>query len=176
MPNVERSDSANMIVLDNRISVEDLQISLLRTFVWILREKLIDKILGFMIGSDRVGCPTCEEELGEMIEGKSVYSLLCRYILLKRPKSSDLILWIAEWDHSDLRTATRALAQNIQVDNPSIMAMRELIRVLIQPSLTLEDILYDLGLDNASNETLELTGKLLGLYYGRRSIIEQEMN
>jgi hypothetical protein len=161
------------LMKDERVRTRDLSIALLRVFTYSLSWSIEDGINGFLLGSELAGQATCRETLGKIIEGSSIYSLVTRYILLKRPDASQLAAWITDMNNVYLHAAVSSLLDKnsiLSTLDPRIMSFRILLRVMLEQSTTLQRVIDKLRHKRVTEEAIILSARLVGLYLGESRI------
>ena len=153
--NLRAEQVAEMLVQDDRVVVEDLNKSQLRLLSWSLlghTRQLVDTMES---ASKFIGKKIDRWEIGGIIEDSSSYSLLLRYILLKRPSKLQLMDWII--DREDLNysdPATRVLDNNLSLSSARV-PIQALFMSLLYPKMKLEEILDQFRTDKSESIIVE---------------------
>lgn len=129
-------DAIDALLLNPRVKVELFDWSTMRLLLWMLRT------------SPQV------EVVAHLIEGESLYSLILRYVVLKRPSNDQLRAWMDSLNRDDVREATMATRRREwTAQHVSIQAL--LFR-LLHPTMTEQDVLQSMRLSGVGEEAIAL--------------------
>lgn len=168
VPRSRRLDEScfNLLVQDSRFEIERLNIGDVRSLVWCLQDSIADNVLGFTSGGTRAGGTTNTKHLGLAIEGKSIYSLLLRYLVLKRPSAQQLVQWMISLEDETLVLAARwTIGEHSEIES-ELAPIKAIMLLMLHPGISFDDILLELEEEGIKQADRVLAGRLVGAWMG----------
>lgn len=165
---VTGEDSANALILDPRVKVENLSQTDARLFVYALEAQLYDGVRGSKLAGDIARTEITDARLGAQIES----SLLMRYILLKRPSGVELMDWcIARRDPAYEKAARQVvLSGGVTATDPTLTPIESLFTIVLYPKLSVEELVYGLREADVRSDAIEDSAVLVGAYLGQTEL------
>lgn len=158
------------LVKEKRVDVAKLEKSTLRSLFSGLGSLIEDKVDGYIAASNLVGRSTNRAELEQVMEEKTLESILLRYLILKRPIGQELVQWMIEQKNREFGLAAANVVSDKIGRDEQLVALEALMLSMLHPTLSLEDIIFDLRAEGVKEEELASPASLVGAYRGRDAL------
>lgn len=171
-PTKDSATVADILIRDERVDIERMELGTLRLFLWILDPYLKDRLDGYVKGATASGNTNYgREEVSRRIEdGTDLFSVVLRFIILKRPSGSELTKWMISQKNEKMILAARSIVEDTRVDDTEARWLRALLLIALYPTMDLEESLTFLKEERMDNGSIALAAKISGAYLGESGI------
>src|SRR6185436_15153568 len=87
------------------------------------------------------------------LEQDTLYSIVLRFVILKRPTARELVDWMIELKDQRLAIAAHNIIGDKLTLDPELLPLEALLVAMLYPTLSLEDLIADLKEEGANDDS-----------------------